>query len=613
LRLLKLKTAENRFKKKIPQEKDSPRQALQFILTYVKRHLWSVLFGIALLVAVDLIQILIPRIIQRIIDHLGEADFSQSLLIKNTLVILLFAVGMVVIRFFWRVFIVGTSRRIEKEVREDMFSHLQSLGFSYFNRTQTGSLMALMINDVNAIRMATGPSFIALTDALFMGTMALFFMFSINVRLAFFTVLPMPLILFMMARYGPLIQARFRAVQESFAGISTQAQEVFSGIRVVKGFVQENKEQERFGKQCKDYVDKNMELIRIWGFFFPAITLFANLSLAILFLVGGKFVILNRLSFGEFVSFNMYLNLLVWPVIATGWVFNLLQRGLASSRRILELMDTLPDVTEPPEVNREITSIKGEIIIKNLNFTYPDSERRVLQEVTMEIPVGTSMGIMGRPGAGKSTLITLLFRLFPIDKGALFIDGHEINTIPLKVLRGRIGYVPQVPFLFSDTIKNNITFGRGEEEVDFAEVERVTRAACIFEEIISFKHGFNTVIGERGITLSGGQKQRISIARALILNPDVLVMDDALSNVDASTERIILKNIFNLMKGKTMMIVSHRVSTVRECDKILILEKGRILEQGTPRELLGTGGYYQKLFEFQLMAKDYEDISERLN
>jgi len=610
LRLLKFGTAKTRGKEKKYEEKARRRQPFQFILSYVKNHSWSVLSGVLLLVAVDLIQIIIPGIIQRIIDHLGEADFSQSFIMQNTLIILLLAVGMVIIRFFWRIFIMGTSRKIEKELREDMFSHLQSLGFSYFNRTQTGSLMALMINDVNAIRMATGPSFIALTDAIFMGTMALFFMFSINIKLAFYTVIPMPLILFMMARYGPLIQAKFKAVQESFANISTQAQEVFSGIRVVKGFVQEYNESERFGTQCVDYVDKNIELIRIWGFFFPAITLFANISLAILFLVGGKFVILNRLSFGEFVSFTMYINLLVWPVIATGWVFNLLQRGLASSRRILELMNTRSDIVELEEVNNVIKNIKGEIKIKKLTFGYPDSKKKVLQDIDLEIQAGTSVGIMGKPGSGKSTLIALLFRLFPIDNGVLFVDGNEIHTIPLQLLRSRIGYVPQVPFLFSDTIKNNITFGMGEKEVDFSEVERVARAACIFDEIITFKDGFDTVVGERGITLSGGQKQRISIARALILYPNVLVMDDALSNVDASTERLILKNVFNFMIGKTILIVSHRVSTVKDCDRIVVLEDGKIIEDGTHEELLKLGGYYQKLFELQLLEEKFINISE---
>jgi len=580
------------------------RQALRFIFSYIKRHIPGVVSGILILMGVDLIQIVIPRIIQRTVDVLGSSSFSNQVVAEKTLIILALALGMVVLRFFWRVFIMGTSRRIEREVREDMFAHLQSLGFSFFNRTQTGHLMALMINDVNAIRMATGPSFLALTDALFMGTLSLVFLFSTNARLALFTVMPLPFIIFMITKFGPMIQTRFRAVQDSFGKISTHAQETFSGIRVVKGFVQEKCEKEMFEVTCDEYVERNIGLIRIWGFFFPAVTLLANLSLTILYLVGGKAVITGALSFGELISSSMYLGLLVWPVIAIGWVFTLLQRGIASSKRILELIDTQPDVSESDTVNTGVRSLDGEIKIRNLTFSYNTEGRNVLSDITLSVPAGVSLGVMGKPGSGKSTLVSLLFRLFPIPKQSIFIDGYEIYQIPLAVLRGCIGYVPQEPFLFSDTIRNNIAFGVDEDVRVFSDIERFARFVAIDGEIGGFHDRYDTLVGERGVTLSGGQKQRISIARALIKRPDILILDDALSSVDAATEKVVLENIRSVMEGHTCIIISHRVSTVQECDGIIILDDGGISESGSHSELLRRDGYYRRLYELQKLEEE---------
>ena len=351
--------------------KKQKRAALGFILSYVKRHVISVAGGVVLLMAVDLIQLFIPRIVQKTVDLLGGQDFSYGLITRYSLYIVILAGGMILIRFFWRVLIIGTSRKIEKEVRHDMFSHLQTLSFSFFNRTKTGELMALMVNDVNAIRMATGPSFIALTDAVFMGTLSLVFMFSINVRVALLSITPLPVIILMMARFGPMIQSRFKRVQESFASISSFVQESFSGIRTIKGFVQEKREQQGFSERCNDYVDRNIDLIRVWGFFFPSITLLANLSLAILYLVGGRAVIGRVLTFGEFISLTMYINLLVWPVIAIGWVFTLLQRGVASGRRILDILSTVPDVSESEKADKAITDIGGRVEFRDMRFRYP--------------------------------------------------------------------------------------------------------------------------------------------------------------------------------------------------------------------------------------------------
>lgn len=607
------------------------REALAFILSFVKRHIPAVAAGVLVLMGVDLVQLIIPRIVQRTIDVIGKATFSSELILRNAAFILTLAFGMVVLRFFWRLFIMGTARRIEKEVREEMFDHLQGLGFSYFNRTRTGHLMALMVNDVNAIRMAAGPSFLAITDALFMGTLSLVFLLSINVRLTLFAVLPLPCIIFMIARYGPLIQTRFKAVQESFASISARTQEAFSGIRVVKSYVQEEHEIEEFEQKCEEYVQKNLRLIKIWGVFFPAVTLFASLSMAILYMVGGRSVILGDLSFGEFVSFSMYLGLLIWPVIAIGWVFMIFQRGIASSKRILELMQAEPDVTDRREeipsgvtdrreategnegvpsgeipsgvvdsegVLRDMELSAGSISIRNLSFSY-SGEENVLQDVNLEIPAGSSLGIMGKPGSGKSTLVSLLFRLFPIQEGEVRVDGCDIHELPLSKLRSSIGYVPQDPFLFSDSIRNNIAFGADEEKQDLDRVRHYAEMTALFDEVMEFKEGFDTLVGERGVTLSGGQKQRVSIARALFIKPRILILDDALSSVDARAEREVLKNIRREMAGRTVIFISHRVSTVMECDSIIVLEGGKIVEQGSHRELLKRDRYYSRLFELQ--------------
>jgi ATP-binding cassette subfamily B multidrug efflux pump len=581
------------------------RDAFGFILSFVKRHIPAIAAGVLVLMSVDLIQIIIPRIIQRTIDALGGASFTQDLVLRNSLFILGLAVSMVVLRFLWRIFIMGTARRIEKEVREDMFSHLQRLGFSYFNRTQTGHLMALMINDVDAVRMATGPSFLALTDALFMGTLSLIFLLSISVRLTLFAVMPLPFIIFMITRYGPLIQTRFKAVQESFGRISAQTQEAFTGIRVVKGYAQEHHEIHNFEKKCGDYVGKNLQLIRIWGFFFPAVTLMANLSMAILYLTGGRAVVLGRLSFGEFVSFSMYLGLLIWPVIAIGWVFMIFQRGMASSKRILELMSTKSDVFDAPDVSRESINIRGDIRIDNLRFSY--NGKPVLHGIDLDLPAGTSLGIMGKPGSGKSTLIYLLLRLFTVHEGTITVDGVNIADIPLPLLRGAMGYVPQDPFLFSDTIRNNIAFGLDEKTRDAGEIIKYARMAALYDEIAAFGSGFDTLVGERGVTLSGGQKQRLSIARALIVRPKILILDDALSSVDALAEREILTGVREEMRGRTTIIISHRVSTVKDCDHIVVLENGSIREQGSHGELTRFDGYYNRLYELQRLEGILQD------
>jgi ATP-binding cassette subfamily B protein len=482
-----------------------------------------------------------------------------------------------------------------------MFSHLSSLSFSYFNRTKTGDLMALMVNDLNAIRMATGPALIGLTDSIFMGTMSLVFMMSINVYLTLLTILPLPVIVIIMVRYGKVIQARFSDVQASFGDVSSRAQEALSGIRVVKGFVQEEEELARFSKECDSYVEKNIRLVKLFGFFFPLISFLAALSMSLLYFFGSRFVLSNTISLGSFVSFSFYIGLFVWPMMAVGWVYNMYQRGIASAKRIVEIMEERSEVVTVSA--KSATVVRGSIEFRDLSFRYADKGPDALKHINLTIPAGLSLGIMGKPGSGKTTLISLLFHLFQVDRGIIFVDGHDINDIPLGVLRQAIGYVPQESFLFSDTVGNNIAFALDDNTYNDENIRWAAKVTAIEHDIEQFPHGFSTHVGERGITLSGGQKQRIAIARALLVKPAILVLDDALSSVDAGTEKRIFSSLAAEIKGRTSIVIAHRVTTVMNCDSIIVLSEGEIVERGTHVQLLAADGFYARLYRLQTLEE----------
>jgi len=589
---------------KIDESQVRTKEALAFLWKYLKAGLLSIIIGILFLMTADYLQIIIYRIVGNTVDKLSTENVTFSLITKNTIIIIILAILMAAVRFFWRHFIIGNSRKREKQIRDDMFTKIQSLSFSFFNRTKTGDLMALLINDLNAIQRTFGFGIVIIVDIIFLGAMALISMFRIDVKLTLISISPLPLIAFIMIFFGRLIEIKFSKVQESFSTLSAHAQESFSGIRVIKGFTQEDEDSKVFLKKSQDYVDKNIDLIKIWGFFFPSINFLASLSIAIFYLFGLKEIILTKISIGEGLMFISYLNMVVWPMIGIGFAFNMLSRGIASTKRIIILMNTKPDFEDAKE-NIDI-KIKGEIEIKNLTFSYDEKGKEVLKDINLRIPANSSLGIMGKPGSGKTTLVSLLFHLFKVEKGKILIDGYDINDIPLKTLRRSIGYVPQDSFLFSDTITNNIALGIEEDKIDFSKVVEYAKIASVHDDIMEFKDGYDTVVGERGITLSGGQKQRVSIARALIVNPVILILDDALSAVDAQTEKSILSHIKNELKGRTSIIIAQRISTVKDCDQIIVLDEGKIVEHGNHEQLLANKGYYYRMYELQRLTEEVE-------
>ncbi len=550
---------------------------------------------------VDGLQLIIPRVIKWAIDDLTRGGISRSYLIRYSLYIMTIAFGIGLFRYFWRLFIMGTSRRIEEALRNKLFRHYQSLSFGFFNNHKTGDLMAHATNDIKAVQRAMGMGFVILTDVLVLGTASIGFMLYISPRLTLFALMPAPLLVFFVLKFGGMLHRRFEKVQASFSILTERVRENISGMRVVKAYVQENNETDRFSQVNKDYVNKNMNLVRIWGAFFPLITLFANLGVAIVLLLGGPQVILKSISMGNFVAFIYYLDILIWPLMGIGWVTNLLERGSSSMGRINRILQTESEIKD---FSGDV-EIRGKIEFKSLTFSYDRDSPPILKGVSLSIQPGEFVAIVGKTGAGKSTLVSLIPHIFDPEDGELYIDGQELRSLPLKGLRRFIGYVPQDTFLFSDTIKENIAFGK--LDVEDERIYQVAQIAGIHQEITEFPHGYLSVIGERGVTLSGGQKQRLAIARALLIDPRILILDDAFSSVDADTEEEILKNLQQTIKGRTTIVISHRLSTVKDADKIFVLDQGEIVEEGTHQELIASDGLYSRIYRKQQIEEEIEE------
>ncbi len=573
---------------------------------YFYEYRWQLLLGLICLLVVDALQLFIPRVIKWAVDDIAKGGIVQSHLIKYGLYIICIAISIAFFRFWWRYFIFGVARKVEMKLRNRLFSHLQTLSFSYFNSMKTGDLMAHATNDMNAVRRATGLGVVFLVDVIFLGAASIGFMLYINIKLTLFAIIPMPFIALVSAYFGKLIYHRFEVVQETFASMTERARENVAGTRVVKSYVQEKNQIRKFGDMCKDYLRKNMHLVKIWGAFFPLIIFFANLSLVVVIFLGGKQVIFNNITPGDFVAFSSYLWILAWPMMALGWVINMLQRGAASMGRINKIFDTQPEIKDSKDVKS--LKINGKVEFSDVIFSYAKNLSPVLKDINLTIIPGETVAIVGRTGAGKTTLCNLIPRLFDVKENRLFIDGCEIHTIPLSDLRGSIGYIPQDTFLFSDTVKENIAFGRFGVSED--EIHRAAKIAQIYDEVMEFPDGFDSIIGERGVNLSGGQKQRIALARAILLDPKIFILDDALSSVDTDTEEKILLGLKRIMKGRTNIVVSHRIASIKDADRIIVLEDGRIVEEGNHTELLRLNGIYSDIYQKQQLEEELEDFSE---
>ncbi|HPM01065.1 MAG TPA: ABC transporter ATP-binding protein [Candidatus Cloacimonadota bacterium] len=575
------------------------------VIPYLKKSWKKIALGIFVLIIVDAIQLVVPKIIQKTIDQLGTEGFTQSDIFWSSATILILAAGIVAMRFLWRMLIVGNSWVIERELRQKYYNHLMLLSRNFFNKSKIGDLMALATNDLNAVRMLFGIGFIAGADIFLMATASFFFMASINLKLTLLAVIPMPLITVCITMIGPKLHKRFHHVQDTFAKLSGMIQESISGVRVIKAFAQEKPELKKMEDFSKKYVVENIKMAKLSGFFHPLLGLIISFSMIIVLIFGGQAAIRGDITIGEFIAFFSYLGMLVWPMIAIGFIVDMYQRGSASLIRLNEIWETKPEIVDEETVDFRISQLKGDIEVKNLVYQYNKDNPKILNGVNFNIEQGKTLAICGRTGSGKSTIVDLLVRVYNAPKGSIYIDGHELYQIPLEVLRKSLVMVPQDIFLFSDTIANNIALGKPGASKE--EIYNAARYAAIYEEILEFEHGFDTMVGERGVTLSGGQKQRVAIARSLVMNPDILILDDALSAVDTKTENKILDHLINVRSGKTTIIIAHRISALHQADKIIVLNNLKIVESGSHDELLALKGAYNDLYEKQKIEERLED------
>lgn len=570
--------------------------------SFFKEHKWSYALGVFWLILIDMVQLTIPLILGALADEFDNNIITSSSIIKYASLIV--ATGLITAlgRYFWRMYIIGTSRQLEYFLRKRIFNHLLTLSPNYFNTHKTGDLMAHSINDINAVRMAAGPGTVMIVDSTFMMFFSLVMMIrTTSFRFTAITMFTLPFIIVFVTMFGRIIHKRFRIVQEAFSNLSDNIQESFSGIRVVKSFVQEDLEFQNFTDINEDNLEKNLDLVKISGLFRPFVQFLSSISFLLVILYGGREVILNRISLGDFVTFNSYLGLIVWPMMALGQVINVLQRGAASLDRINTILDEKPEIVDD-ENPIELKDPSGKVEFKDVSFKYQNTDEYAIKDINFTIEGGKSLALVGRTGSGKSTIVNLILRLYDIEEGEIKFDGIDIKKLSLKSLRENIGYVPQDNFLFSTSLEENIGFSF-EGTPDKEKVIEASKLAQVYDNIIEFPKGFDTVLGERGVTLSGGQQQRTAIARALIKKPPLLILDDSLSSVDTETEEMILGNMDEIMEKSTTIIISHRISTIKDCDEIIFLEDGEIIERGTHEELLSLNGLYKDLHEKQLLEE----------
>jgi ATP-binding cassette, subfamily B, multidrug efflux pump len=572
---------------------------LQPLFPYLKRYRWTLFVGALTVFGNNGIWVLFPQVLKRAVDDLNHGATQHKFLVYS---LLLIGIALVkgTFQFLTRWLMIGVSRDIEYDLRNDMFAHLSTLPYGYYQKNRTGDIMARATNDLNAVRMLLGPAIMYSANTLVFTVAALFFMWHISPTLTIYAFLPLPLASIIIQYFGRRIHERFERIQAQFSNISARAQENFSGARLIRAYAQEEAEIALFETSNKEYVTRSLPLARLMGMLWPALELLLGLAYAMVLWLGPRGVIKGQMSVGDFYAFSMYILMLTWPVIALGWVINIFQRGTASMTRINEILTARSEISDEGLPAQPPETIAGTIEFRHLNFAYNGVP--VLKDINLTVPAGTSLAIVGPTGSGKTTLVSLIPRIYDAAPGAILIDGRPVRDYSLETLRRNIGFVPQETFLFSDTVRENIAFG--VEQASDQQVHEAAEAASIAADIEAFPEQFQTLVGERGITLSGGQKQRSAIARAIVRDPRILVLDDALASVDTYTEEKILNHLREVMLGRTTIFISHRVSTVRNADRIAVLHHGRIVESGTHDELIARSGYYTELYNKQLLEEE---------
>jgi ATP-binding cassette subfamily B protein len=586
--------------------KEKRRRALRTVRRYLARYRGGLFAGGICLLLTDILLLANPWILKLGIDGL-DAGITREQLIRYALLLIAVTLVSGVFRFGMRRIIIGISRKIEMDVRADFFAHLESHSPAFYHRHRTGDLMALATNDLNAVRMLVGPGVMYTLNTIVVGCLSLSLMLVLSWKLTVAVLVPMALLIFSVYKGMKVIHRLFEMVQQRFAAINSRAQENLAGIRVVKAYAREAHEAAHFEELSEDYVHHNMKLFRVQSLLHPLLTTIAGLGGLVILLVGGLLVVSGAITLGTFVAFSGYLTMLVWPMIAIGWVMNITERGLASMQRIDDVMAQAPEIVDAPGAEQaNPDAITGRSIrFEDVSFSYAGGRDEVLHDLNFEIGAGETVAVVGPTGSGKTTLVSLILRMYDPTAGRILVGGQPADRIPLSWLRGMIGLVPQDIFLFSETIAENIGFGvNGLAE---PVLRRVSETASIHDEIMGFPNGYESRVGERGINLSGGQKQRVAIARALARDPDVLILDDALSSVDATTEENILSAMEGEMKKRTSIVITHRVSSARYADRIFVLDEGRLVDAGTHEELVERGGIYAEMHHKQMIMVDLEE------